>query len=289
MRNFLALALCLPLVACVVGDESDTGGGGGGGGGGSGSGSGSGSGGGEGISGKISADTTWTGAVAITGNVTIDPGVTVTVAAGSTITVKAGALVTVNGILDAQGTSAAKITIGGDANAAWGGVTVNGEIRYKYVTQTKGPISLFTSGKATIVDSHFSQVSGDFLMMNGGTLDMSYSAIGLEPGMPDTTHCDMHFGGNGNVIKVTHSNISTSSYGLMFYGGMNADFTYDNWFSNTTNVDTQQSSPVSGNFSNGYFEGGAPTGTGITATNISQTRLAACDGTNDATCAGPRP
>lgn len=291
MRNLLALALCLPLVACVVGDGTavgdDQGGGGGGGGGGSGSGSG---GGGGGISGAISADTTWSGAVTISGNVQIDSGVTVTVAAGSTITVKSGVLITVNGILDAQGTSAGKITIAGENNMGFGGMTVNGELKYAFVTQTNGPISTFGTGKATIVDSAFSKVSGDFLMMSGGTVDMQYSRIGLEPGQGDTTHCNMHFGGAGNVIKVTHSSISTSAYGLMFYGGNAADFTYNNWYANTTaDVDTQAASPVSGNFSNGWFEKPAPTGTGITATNLSGTRLAACTGANDLVCAGPRP
>ena len=289
MRKLLALALTVPLAACVVGAGTDVGDDQGGQGGGNGDGTGDGTGGGTGISGKISADTTWQGTVAISGNVMIDPGVTVTVAAGTAITVKAGAVVTVNGILDAQGTSAGKITISGEGTQNFGGMSINGELKYKYVTQTGGAITTFTGGKATILDSHFSRVAGDFLMMNGGTVDMQYSAIGVEPGETDTTHCDMHFGGAGNVIKVTHSNISSSSYGLMFYGGMAADFTYNNWFGNTTHVDTQPSSPVSGDFSSGWFDKNAPTGTGITANNLANARLAACDGTNDATCAGPRP
>lgn len=291
MRNLLAFALCLPLVACVVGDGTDIGGDQGGGDDGSGSGSdnGSGSDTGTGISGKISADTTWSDAVAISGNVTIDPGVTVTIAAGATVTVNSGAVITVNGILDAQGTSAGKITINGTNNAGWGGVTVNGELKYSYVTQTHGPVSIYAGGKATILDSHFSQTIGDFLILNGGEVDMEYSQIGLAADETDTTHCDMHFGGNGNVIKVVHSIVSTSSYGIMFYGGQAADFTYNNWFSNMTNVDTQVATPVSGDFSNSYFEGGAPTGAGITAGNVSATMLVACDGTNDALCAGPRP
>lgn len=287
MRNLLALALSLPLVACVVGNGTEVGDDDGGG---DGSGSGDGTGGGGGgVSGKISVDTTWADGTKISGNVMIDPGVTVTVAAGAKITVKAGALITVNGILDAAGTSAGNVTFAGDNNGGWGGIAVNGELKYSYVTQTGGPISLFTGGTATILDSRFSRVSGDFLMMSGGTLDMQYSAIGLEPGEQDTTHCDMHFGGAGNVIKVTHSNISTSAYGLMFYGGNAADFTYNNWFANTDkDVDTQAASPVSGSFNNGWFEKGAPTGPGITAQNLATVRLAACDGTNDAACAGPR-
>jgi len=292
MRNLVSLALCLPLIGCVVGDGGTAGddqGGGGGDGSGCGSGSGSGGGGGASSTSFISSNTTWDGIVSISGNVMIDQGVTVTIAAGAKVTVKGGALITVNGILDAQGASGSKITIAGLNNMGFGGMTVNGELKYKYVDQQNGPISLYAGGKATIVDSQMSRVFGDFLVMNGGTLDMQYSMIGRQPNEADTTHCDMHFGGQGNVIKVTHSNISTSSYGLMFYGGNSADFTYNNWLKNTTNVDTQAASPVSGDFSNGYFEGAAPTGTGITAQNVATARLAACTGANDATCAGPRP
>jgi hypothetical protein len=170
----------------------------------------------------------------------------------------------------------------------FGGMSVGGQLKYSYVTQTNGPITTLGAGKATIVDSHFSKVSGDFLMMQGGTVDMTYSMIGLEPGQPDTTHCDMHFSGNGLTIKVSHSNISTSEYGLMFYGGMGADFTYNNWFSNATDVSVLPTVSVMGSFNNGWFDGTPPTGNGITAQNLSGTRLVACNGTNDATCAGPR-
>jgi hypothetical protein len=216
--------------------------------------------------------------------------VTVTIAAGSTVSFKGQASLQISGILDAQGTSAGKITLKPEG-MGWPGITVGagGELKFKYVEQTGGSITTNGTGKATIVDSHMSHAAGDFLMMNGGTMDVSYSAIGMEPGQTDTTHCNMHFNPGGNVIKFTHSNVSTTSYGIMFYGGMNADFTYTNWFSNTTDVDTQAGSPVSGNFSNSWFEKGNPSGTGITATNMATARLAACTGANDAICAGPRP
>jgi hypothetical protein len=289
MRKLLAIALSLPLVACVVGSGTEVGDDEGGGGG-DGSGDGSGSGDGGGISGKIETDTQWSGNVLISGLTTIEPGVTVTVAAGTSISVKPGVSITVNGILDAQGTSAAKIIITSEsAQQNFGGFAVYGELRLNYVEQTGGAITTFANGKATIIDTRMSRVAGDFLMMNGGTIDVSYSAVGREVGEPDTTHCNMHFGGAGNVIKVTHSNISTSDYALMFYGGMGADFTYNNWFGNGIDVDTLPSAPVTGDFSNGWFEKGAPVGAGLTANNLAGARLVACDGTNDALCAGPRP
>ena len=127
--------------------------------------------------------------------------------------------------------------------------------------------------------------------MNGGNLTVHNSSVGLALGQTgDTTHCDQHFGGVGNVISVTHTNLSTSSYGIMFYGGTGADFTYDNWVSNSTNVDAQPG--VSGDFSYSYFQRGAPVGVGgatITAGNLAVAMLPACTGANAAMCAGPNP
>src|SRR5262245_55688215 len=117
MRNVvLPLVLSLPLVACMVGGGTT---------------------GGDdiapgddagvvtcdGITGKITANTTWMGTVNIIGNTSVETGVTVTIAAGTTVKVKDGVLITVNGILDAQGTSASKITIA-PAGFSFGGVTV---------------------------------------------------------------------------------------------------------------------------------------------------------------------
>lgn len=293
MAKTLAVVVSLLLAACMVGSEDDasTGGAGTDGGGGTGGGGGGGGGGGSsGITGNITQDTTWQGSVLIGGITTIQTGVTVTVAAGTTITVKSVGQLVVQGVLDVQGTGAAKVTIRPEM-AAFQGVTVSpgGQLTYAHVEQTGGGIFTLGTGKATIVDSRMSHASGDYLMMNGGTLDVQYSWIGVEAGQTDTTHCNMHFGGSGNVIKVTHSNVSTSSYGLMFYGGTGADFTHDNWFANSVDVDVMASSPVTGTFSSGWFEKGAPTGSGITAANLAGARLPACDGTNDATCAGPRP
>jgi len=151
----------------------------------------------------------------------------------------------------------------------------------RYLVQTGGGLHVNYTGKATIVDSHFSHVSGDLLVMSSGVIDMSYSAIGLEPNQgTDSTHCDMHFGGSGATISITHSNISTSSYGLMLYGGNNVILTYNNWFNNPIQIDT--SPGVSGDISNGWFDKAVPTaGSGATLTfnNKAAARL---------TDAGPR-
>jgi hypothetical protein len=121
------------------------------------------------------------------------------------------------------------------------------------------------------------QAEGDFLVVGDGNVTVSYSAIGLEPGAgADSTHCDMHFGGSGATISVTHSNLSTSSYGLMLYGGNNVDLTYNNWFNNPIQIDT--TAGVSANISYGWFDKGAPAAGGgatLTYTNAAAARLPA--------------
>jgi len=241
--------------------------------------------------GHITASTTWTGTQQIDAATTIDPGVTVTVAPGTTISIKTGVKLTVAGTLELSGTSASKVTVQPAAGAAsFSGIDISsgGQLAMAYTVMTGGSIVTTGTGKATIRDSQLSHAPGDLLIMNGGTVDVQYTAIGVEPPATDTTHCDAHFGGTGgNTITFTHSNISTSAYGLMFYAGQAANMQYDNWFSNQTNVDLQPG--VTGDFSSGYFQGSPPTGAGIMANGLASARLPACTGANDATCAGPRP
>lgn len=234
----------------------------------------------------------------VSSTTTVDPGVTLTIAAGTTVSVAMGAQIIVNGTLDAQGTSAAKIMIKPDGAAAHfgsgetgiqvGDGTNPGTLKLAYTTVTGNGISLLGTSSIIATDSNMSESQGDYLVVNGAaTINVSYSEIGVETGT-DTTHCDMHFN-QAASIKFTHSNVTSSYYGIMFYGGQNADFTYDNWYSNkTTNVDAQVGQ-VTGDFSYGYFDKPFTPLTGLTANNLSATKLAACTGNNDTTCAGPRP
>jgi hypothetical protein len=231
------------------------------------------------VSGHIAASTMWMGRTRVVASVTIDAGVTVTVMAGTTVDVasNAGVGISVLGVLDIQGTKAAKVTFRpATAGETWSDISVprGGAMTAKYLVQAGGGIAISSTGKVTLVDTQMSHAGGDFLTMSGGTLDMTYSAIGLELGQRDTTHCDMHVSGPV-TIRASHSSFSTASFGLMFYGGVNADFTYTNWFGNTTtDVDTQAAYPVTGNFSNSYFAAGAPSNAGLTLNNLASARVA---------------
>jgi len=269
MNKLLSLSLSLPLVACVVG--ADTPGGT--------NGNGSGAGSGDSAAAHISTNTMWSGTMSVPGQLTIDKNVTLTIAAGTNVTFAPGASIVVNGTLDVQGKKGSVVnlspaTAGGHHNGL--SIPDGGELKMTYGVQVGGGIDV-NGGKVTISDTLMSQSSGDFLVVGTGNVDVSYSAIGLEPGAgTDTTHCDMHFGAVGATIKVTHSNVSTSAYGIMLYGGTGVDLTYNNWFGNQIDVDTYPG--AGGDVSYGWFAKGAPVaGSGATLiyTNPSATRLPA--------------
>ncbi|HEY4243958.1 MAG TPA: hypothetical protein VGM88_29290 [Kofleriaceae bacterium] len=279
MSRLALFASVLALAACSVGSDSrppgtgdDTGGGGD---------DGSGSDTGNNISGHITSDVTWSGASAIVGDTTIDAGVTVTMMPGTTLTIVTAAKVVVNGTLDVAGTAASKVHIG-PATTLGGhfdniAVTTGAQLTMTFGVQEGGGIETTGSGKVTITDSQLDKSGSDWLVMNGGTIDVEYSNIGLDEGLTDTTHCDLHIGGGGNTIKFEHNNVSTSQYGIMFYGGTSEDFQHDNWFANTHDIDTEPG--VQGDFSGGWFEAGTPTagaGAQLTLDTLSDTKLDDC-------------
>jgi hypothetical protein len=254
----------------------------------------------------ITADETWSGTKALTDDVTIAPGVTVTVAAGTQITGTTGKTLRVRGTLKVNGTTASRVSFtstsgmhagiviesGGSATVAYfdaskvatvfyvhaGGtlaldhaaitdiskaVDVGGGTatvtRSAFKKMGGGGVNM-TAGTLTITDSTMEQSSGDIVVAQTGNLNISYSDL-------KTSHCNLHFGGDV-VIKVTHNNISAAAFGLMFYGGTNADFSFNNWLNNTTEaVDPPTGNALAGrtgNFANGFWTKAPGTLTGAT-------------------------
>src|SRR5688572_26567864 len=235
MRNLLAVAIALPLFACTVGndteppnnddgdehmdenpmpDPGDTLGG---------------------VTGTIQADTTWSGATRLKGEVIIPAGVTVTVAAGATLNFANSSTMKVAGTLKVDGTSASKVTVQPEAGATyWGPISVSGTVDLKYGNFTGGAIyTTAATANLVIVDTKMFRAGGDYIIMNGGSINMTYSQIGAGPGETDSTHCNLHIN-SASTITVTNSNINNAPYGIMFYGGVNANFQTNNWYGAST-------------------------------------------------------
>lgn len=281
MRNLLSLALCLPLAACVIGSNdpgstSDDDGG---------SNNGSNNPDPTAITGLITADATWTGTVKIGyANNTptrIEAGVTITVSPGTEIQFLTNASLEIRGTLKIAGTSAGKVKLQPASGTFFGGLTVvgaptPGKLDMAYAVMKGGSINTSAGSTTTITDSKMYGASGDLLIMNGGSVTMTYSQIGADAADgADSTHCNIHTGGTANTINITKSNIVGVPYGLMLYGGQNAILTNNNWINNSTaDVDTQPG--VTGDVSGSYFDGPAPvagTGATLTKNNISATKL----------------
>ncbi len=234
------------------------------------------------VGGMISSNQTWSGAIDLVGPATIATGVTVTVMPGTTISARTGSSLSVDGRLDIEGTKAAPVALT-PSGAGWYGLNVAGSLEMHYAEETGGGI-VVNGGTITVMDTllaHHNN-SQDYLIMNGGMIDVEYSSIVPMAQTTDLIHCDMHANsGAALTIKVVHTNLSGASFAIDWFNG-SGNFTYNNWFSNQTDVYTEPGSPVMGDVSFGWFEAGAPTaaqGSSITADSLSPTRL---------TDAGPR-
>jgi len=208
------------------------------------------------ISGTIDADTTWTGDLQLKGNVLINSGVTVTVDPGTNITVATGASIDVEGTLAVNGEKGNVATIASAPGQFWLGVQVGGTYTMTYGAQSGGAIiTMSSSAKVTITDSSVSAALGDFLILNGGTMDVEFSNVGLASG--DHTHCNMHVNETSG-ITFTHNVNQGVPYGLMLYAGTGVNFTHNNWIGNVTDVEPQPGG--TGSFNESYFEKGIPPG-----------------------------
>jgi hypothetical protein len=214
------------------------------------------------VSGTISTDTTWgPGPIDVTGPVTIDAGVTLTLAAGTLASMESAAGFTVNGTLDAPGTKAAPIEIlptsdgGGYAST---NVESGGMVVFSYVTQRGGGFDVV--GTVMVTDSAFSNAQGDFMVVDGGALDMQFSELGIGApngagvGDGDTTHCNFHIN-NASSITVNSTNVAGSPYGVMLYSFQSANFKTDNFYGNGYDFEPAESG--AGSIDGSWFSSGS--------------------------------
>lgn len=164
------------------------------------------------ISGSITADATWSGAVNLVGETIIEPGVTVTIEAGTDFRGAQAATLRVNGSLVVAGTSAEPVTMIplGDA-ASWAGIAV----------ESGGELSLtYAEGHdvATLVDCKTGAVN---CKLESVTFNkMGYALITQAPSsINHSTLTDMSNGGisprAGSDLSITDSYVFTSSGDLI--------------------------------------------------------------------------
>ncbi len=202
------------------------------------------------LMGSIAQSGAWSGVVTFKGPTTIESGVTITVAAGATLSFEGSSSLTIKGTLDVQGTAAAKVNLKPATGKYFGGLNNQGTLKLAYAVQQGGGLYTQDSSTTTITDTLLSGVQGDFLVMSGGTLTMSYSQVGVPS---DSTHCQLHF--NDGTATITKSNIVGAPYGFMLYGG-SGKYTDNNWFGNGTQIDS--TTGATGDFSRSWFDRGAP-------------------------------
>jgi len=230
------------------------------------------------VSSDVTAPTTWSGLVKVHAAIKVASGVTLAIDPGTVIQLDPTAGITVNGTVTANGAKGNVVTIGpAPGNKYWRQWTVpsGGVLNLTYVEHTGGAFSISGTGMVTARDSEFSNAgnSVDMFVASGGTLDLQYSWLGEPEGTPDTTHCNMHFEGSTfTSLTISHSNVSTASYGIMLYGGQ-VDLTYNNWFGNGVDVDRQLTGK--GDLSNGYFKKGNPTASASLTENNMATAMVA--------------
>ncbi len=143
-----------------------------------------------GVSGTLSADTTWTGDVAVSGDVTVPSGVTLTVAAGANVTFAGAANVIIGGKMSIQGTSASPVTLtAANQASAWGGLTVQsgGSLDSAYATLSYTVTPLTTFAGATLTQLDHTQL-------------LHYTGVGAQIAAPATfTYVRVEFGGSDGI------------------------------------------------------------------------------------------
>jgi hypothetical protein len=191
------------------GGSADNPGAGGGGSGGSGGGSNPGPGGmGMTVSGAIASNTTWSGLVNATGDVTVNQGAILTIDAGALVKFAANKALIVNGTLKVTGSAASLVTLQPDTLPGnWGGIQVaaGGSVNVSYATLTYAQTALScATGAAGCAADHMTVTNFSGLAMtiqSSATFD----------------HIKVENGGSGGIYAIAGANDTVKITNSIFH------------------------------------------------------------------------
>lgn len=187
----------------------------------------------------ITSDTSWTGAVVLANNTTVDAGVTVTADDGATISVAPGAKIYVQGTLVVNGTAGGGVTFNSSSpGTAWAGLEVqqgglatvhyatiqeasvgvaidSGALLSKFIGLTLDADSTPINAADSVKFCRMSLANGSGLSnFTGGTITLVDSSFDAGPAGYDATHTS----GSAQIV-MDHSHMGTNWHCLLHGGG----------------------------------------------------------------------
>jgi hypothetical protein len=192
------------------------------------------------VSGSLTASGTWSDGILLTGDTTIEAGVTITVSPGTEIHGNTGVRLFVNGTLDVQGTDAQNVTFAAAAGApTWAGIRVEAggtlSMTYTTATTTQNVVLCDTGAVSCDLDHiRFFGVSKAFEYRAPGTVsfasiqDIDDGGVAVAPG-GDVTITDSYIWASsadlvktsGGSFSIDHCEIGSSAtyqHGLIHIG-----------------------------------------------------------------------
>jgi hypothetical protein len=179
------------------------------------------------LTGTVAANQTISGAISMTGDVTVPAGVTLTVAAGTVVTAAGNFSLSIKGTLVVQGTAASPVQFVGASAASWGGIAVSGTgtANLSYVTINDASQAFAALAGTTYALDHVTiQHAGSALVLSStGTVNktvivgqgpnQSMSPVSIQGGSPSFTDLQVTNGaGNPGLDAVVVSGTSSPKF-----------------------------------------------------------------------------
>jgi hypothetical protein len=186
------------------------------------------------VTGSVTSNTTWAVAdspITVTGNVTVDAGVTLTVEPGVTVEFDTGKVLDINGTLIAQGTSSDKVTFTSSAASP-----AAGDWGYIRFGASSVPASFDGSGDY-LSGSIFQHCTVEYAGYGSSTANTTQAIRGVSSVSPFIDNCTIRHNADGGIhissglnqtVKITNNILdNNASHGMNLYVKAGSTFTID--------------------------------------------------------------